>query len=169
MKNISAATLATLIVVFTTALATFMIPTLARAQAKSDLRATFETKKISLGRKILTVEIADDGERRAQGLMFREKLEGEHGMLFIFDGEEPLAFWMKNTLIPLAIGYFDQEKKLVDIHEMVPAVAGEANPKTYTSKKPAMYALEMPKGWFSRNKVVLGAKFSFKEDKSASH
>lgn len=127
----------------------------------------FANQTIRFGGKTLTVEIADTMEKRAHGLMFREKLAGDHGMLFIFEGEEPLSFWMKNTLIPLSIGYFDKDKKLIEVHEMVPAVAGEALPKSYPSSKPAMYALEMPRGWFSKNKITSGAKFEFSPTKSS--
>jgi uncharacterized membrane protein (UPF0127 family) len=121
----------------------------------------FLSGKIRLGAKTLSVELADNHERQEQGLMFREKLSADGGMLFIFSAEEPLAFWMKNTVIPLSIGYFDHDKKLVRIIEMEPAIAGEKNPKSYPSGAPAMYALEMSKGWFARNKIAIGAKFSF--------
>jgi uncharacterized membrane protein (UPF0127 family) len=121
----------------------------------------FATRKVKLGTRQLIVEIADSAEKRAQGLMFRKTLANDRGMLFVFEREEPLGFWMKNTLIPLAIGYFDREKKLLDVHEMTPAVAGEAMPKTYHSARPAMYALEVPKGWYTHNKVLPGATFSF--------
>jgi uncharacterized membrane protein (UPF0127 family) len=118
-------------------------------------------KRISIGGKIIMVEIADDEASRSHGLMFRQALPDNTGMLFIFEQEQQLAFWMKNTLIPLSIGYFDDKKTLIDIKEMIPAVAGELRPKTYVSAKPALYALEVPKGWFARNKVELGSKFFF--------
>lgn len=118
-------------------------------------------KRISIGGKIIMVEVADDEASRSHGLMFRQALPDNTGMLFVFEQEQQLAFWMKNTLIPLSIGYFDDQKTLIDIKEMIPAVAGELRPKTYVSAKPAMYALEVPKGWFARNKVELGSKFFF--------
>ena len=102
-------------------------------------------------------EIADDSDLREHGLMFREKLADNTGMLFIFENEQPLNFWMKNTLIPLSIGFFSKAKKLIDIQEMVPAVMGDQDPQHYPSSGPAMYALEMPKGWFARNKIARGA------------
>jgi uncharacterized protein len=132
-----------------------------KAEGASIQEIAFQKQKIKIANKVLSVEIADTDEKRAHGLMFRETLKQDHGMLFIFDAEEPLGFWMKNTLIPLSIGYFDQNKKLMNVLEMSPAIAGEAHPKTYHSVRPAKYALEMPKGWFSRNKVEIGAEFSF--------
>jgi len=134
------------------------------AYAQTDSPGTniqFEQRRIRIGEKTVTVEIADTDEKRARGLMFRKSLPKDHGMLFVFDSEQVLSFWMKNTLIPLSIGFFDKDKKLIDIQEMVPAVAGDMFPRTYKSSKPAMYALEMEKGWFSENGIKLGATFSF--------
>lgn len=122
---------------------------------------TFERKKIQFAGKTITVEVADNDLLRSHGLMFRKSLPAEEGMLFIFDNEQPLAFWMKNTLIPLSIGYFDKQRKLIDIHEMVPAVMMATEPTLYPSKVPGMYALEMNKGWFAKNKIKLGTTFSF--------
>jgi uncharacterized protein len=126
-------------------------------------KITFAKRKIALSGHTLTVEIADTDTKRARGLMYRTSLEPESGMLFVFGTELPLAFWMKNTLIPLSIAYFDKSRRIVDIQEMVPAVAGELYPATYPSKLPAMYALEMPKGWFKKNGIKPGASFTFKD------
>jgi uncharacterized protein len=121
----------------------------------------FPKGSIRLGGKTLQVEYANTPALRERGLMFRERLPEDHGMLFIFPAEQPLAFWMKNTLIPLSIGYFDKRRTLVDVQEMVPAAIGDRLPPSYPSKAPAMYALEMPQGWFKRNKVAVGATFTF--------
>ncbi|MES2964622.1 MAG: DUF192 domain-containing protein [Bdellovibrionota bacterium] len=142
----------------------------AQARARSEpSKVDFSKRKITLGGKTVTVEIADTPLRRERGLMFRTSLDEKSGMLFVFDGEQPLAFWMKNTLIPLSIAYIDKDRKIVDIQEMVPAVMGEMHPKSYPSKRPAMYALEMPKDWFSRNRVKIGQRFSFAEETSKGH
>ena len=124
-------------------------------------KTKFKIERLHLGKKTVFVEMADDYEKREQGLMFRTSLANDRGMLFVFDTDNVLNFWMKNTLIPLSIGYFNKDKKLVKIHEMIPAIAGEAMPKTYGSIQPCMYALEMPKGWFAANKIEPGATFSF--------
>jgi len=119
----------------------------------------FRKEQLHISGQILTVEIADNQERREQGFMFRKSLKDTEGMLFIFDSEQTLNFWMKNTLIDLAIGYFDKNKKLIDIQEMK-AAPMVVMPPPYPSKQPAMYALEVPKLWFHRKSVKLGSTFS---------
>ncbi|GGH55986.1 DUF192 domain-containing protein [Frigidibacter albus] len=69
------------------------------------------------GSASFTVEIADDAAERAQGLMFRESLDPSAGMLFIYERPQPAAFWMKNTLIPLDILFFDASGRLTAVHE----------------------------------------------------
>lgn len=121
----------------------------------------FEKKKIKLGSQTLTVEIADTPEKSAQGLMFRKDLQAGNGMLFIFPDEQTRSFWMKNTFIPLSIGYFNKKKELIDIQDMAPAQSEmQSDFPTYVSKEPAQYALEVPKGWFSKNKISLKMRFS---------
>ena len=120
----------------------------------------FAKQKIRIGNKTITAEIADSDEKREHGLMFRESLGKDHGMLFIFPREQTLSFWMKNTLIPLSIGFFGKDRKLIEVQEMVPAIAGEALPRSYASAKPAKYALEMEKEWFRKSGIKPGVSFS---------
>jgi uncharacterized membrane protein (UPF0127 family) len=109
------------------------------------------------------VEIAETPEQHERGLMFRDKLGKDDGMLFIFDNEQTRFFWMKNTMIDLSIGYFDGSGALVDIQEMK---SGKGIPETalttYPSAKPAKYALEMNPGWFQKNKIKMGTKLKIK-------
>jgi len=92
------------------------------------------------------VEIADDNAERARGLMFRDQMEAGRGMLFIHDREEPQAYWMKNTRIPLDILYFDDARVLVSQQRDVPPCsAGNACP-SYPSDAPARYVLELNAG-----------------------
>jgi uncharacterized membrane protein (UPF0127 family) len=123
----------------------------------------FEKKKITLGAKTLVVEIAKSPDQHERGLMFRDKLGDDDGMLFIFDNEQTRFFWMKNTMIDLSIGYFDGAGKLIDIQEMKSGKgAPDAALPSYPSSKPAKYALEMNKDWFSKNKIKLGTKLKIK-------
>jgi uncharacterized protein len=133
----------------------------ARADGSVNEGPRFSTRHIQLGSHLIKVEIADTDDRREHGLMFRKKLDANSGMLFIFENEDRRSFWMKNTLIPLSIGYFNQEKKLLEVIDMQPAILGATRPKTYPSHHKSMYGLEMNLGWFERNKIKAGEKFKF--------
>ena len=123
-----------------------------------DHRPEFRKKSAVIGRKKITVEIADTPEKRAHGLMFVKKLSKDQGMLFVFDSPEIQSFWMKNTLIPLSIGYFDEKKRLIEVLEMQPESLVSRELATYPSSAPAKYALEMNKGWFKENNIKAGAE-----------
>ena len=106
----------------------------------------------------LHVELADEPAERQRGLMYRESLADGTGMLFVFEQEQPLAFWMKNTLIPLDILYFDAERQLVSVQTMVPC---EKDPcTTYSSDAPAQYALEVNAGFVERYGIGEGWRFT---------
>lgn len=64
----------------------------------------------------IAVEVADDDETRARGLMYRTSLDERHGMLFIYPDAQPVAFWMRNTLIALDILFFDKTGRLAHVH-----------------------------------------------------
>lgn len=78
--------------------------------ARAELRGPFGTAAFS-------VEIADDAEERARGLMFRERLAASAGMLFVYETAQPVAFWMKNTLIPLDMIFLDASGVVTKVHE----------------------------------------------------
>lgn len=102
------------------------------------------------------VEIAADPASRQRGLMFRDRLEEGHGMLFIHTSEELQAFWMKNTRIPLDILYFDRQRRLVSVAARVPPCgAGDACP-AYPSRGRALYTLEINAGVASTLGVAPG-------------
>lgn len=113
---------------------------------------------VEIGGKRYAVEIADTDAERARGLMFRDALADGTGMLFIHDAEEPQAYWMKNTRIPLDILYFDTGRRLVTQQRNVPPCsAGNACP-SYPSNKPARYVLELNAGEAERLKLQDGAE-----------
>jgi uncharacterized membrane protein (UPF0127 family) len=121
----------------------------------------FPTKEITLEmdkEKIqLVVEVADSERERERGYMEREKVEEGKGMLFIFEDEAPRNFWMKNTLIPLDILYMNSQKEVVRIVEnMEPCKVMQC--PSYSSREPAMYALELPAGFVKAHKVTVGDK-----------
>ena len=99
------------------------------------------------------VEIADDTEEMARGLMGRTALAEDAGMLFVYPEERELSFWMKDTLIPLSIAFMDREGRIVDIQDMK---ALDDTPPHYASAEPAQYALEVNKGFFDERGVEVG-------------
>jgi uncharacterized membrane protein (UPF0127 family) len=116
---------------------------------------------VELGGHRYSVEVADDEEERARGLMFRDQLAADHGMLFIHETEEPQSYWMKNTRIPLDILYFDNARKLVSQRrEVPPCTLGDACP-AYPSDAPARYVLELNAGEAARLGLTNGAVMAF--------
>jgi uncharacterized membrane protein (UPF0127 family) len=109
------------------------------------------TTTISVDGHPVTVELADTPELRRQGLMGRAALNPDHGMLFIYPDERPRSFWMKDTPLPLSIAFLDTQGRIVRIADMVPL---DETPTP--SRYPAMYALEMELGWFTRGGVSAG-------------
>ena len=93
------------------------------------------------------VEIVSDNAGRERGLMFRDQMEADHGMLFVFDDDAPRYFWMKNTRIPLDILYFDKDGRFVSGQFGVsPCPYGGDNCPTYPSTGAARYVLELNAG-----------------------
>jgi uncharacterized membrane protein (UPF0127 family) len=101
----------------------------------------------------LNAEVARSNEERAQGLMYRKSLNDGEGMLFIFERDEILSFWMKNTLIPLSIAFIAYDGRILEIRDMKPQ-----DLTSVRSSRSARYALEVPRGWFGRAGVGPGDK-----------
>lgn len=97
-----------------------------------------------------TVEIADTDATRARGLMFRDAMDADRGMLFIHDEEAPQAYWMKNTRIALDILYFDDARRLVSQQRDVPPCSAGNRCPPYPSRGPARYVLELNAGEAAR-------------------
>ena len=118
---------------------------------------------VKLGGKSFSVEIADTSEKQALGLMFRDSMPADHGMLFIFPNEAPRSFWMKNTRIPLDIMYFDKQLKMVSISADTQPCRVSRCP-SYPSVGPAMYVLELNAGTAAELGVGPGGKLILKLD-----
>jgi uncharacterized membrane protein (UPF0127 family) len=99
----------------------------------------------------LSVEYAHTFEQRAQGLMYRQSLCDQCGMLFRFDSERMVSMWMKNTFVPLDVAFITKDGNITDIKPMYPL---DLTPTG--ASKPVLYALEMNQGWFARNNIVVG-------------
>ncbi|OGJ58060.1 hypothetical protein A3H22_01535 [Candidatus Peribacteria bacterium RIFCSPLOWO2_12_FULL_55_15] len=105
----------------------------------------------------LRIEIADDPTERSRGLMFREKLPAGQGMLFVFEEPQTLSFWMKNTMVPLDILFFDAEGQFVSTTTMEQC---DKDPcPLYSSAAEAQYALEVPVGFVKHYNIGKGWTF----------
>ena len=98
-----------------------------------------------MGGKRFSVEIADTQQKQTLGLMYRDEMPADHGMLFIFPNEAPRSFWMKNTRIPLDIMYFDKDLIMVSAALDTPPCRVSRCP-AYPSSAPVMYVLELNAG-----------------------
>lgn len=116
---------------------------------------------VEIGGQRYTVEVAKDDESRARGLMFRDRMAADHGMVFVHEREQPLAYWMKNTHMPLDILYFDGKRRLVGQQRDVPPCSGGDACPAYPSDAPAQYVLELNAGEAARLKLAAGAELRF--------
>lgn len=114
------------------------------------------TKKsyISVGGKQVFVEYARTPSQHAKGLMHRESLDENSGMLFVFSQETFYPFWMKNTLIPLDIIWINSNMKIVDIKTAQPCTTPQC--PTYVPNDIAKYVLEVNGDWAQKNNIKIG-------------
>lgn len=113
--------------------------------------ARLPIQALVVGNVRITAELAFTRADRTRGLMQRESLPEDHGMLFIYPTETPLAFWMHDTPLPLSIAFADAGGRIFRIAEMEPY-----SEELIPSGRPARYALEMNRGWFERRGVFVG-------------
>lgn len=138
------------------------MPAWAQAATDADSRpAALPTSWVELHGHRYQVEIAQNEEQRARGLMFRTHMDADRGMLFVHEAQQPRAYWMKNTLIPLDILYFDSARRLVSVSRNTPPCdLGDACPP-YRSDGPALYVLELNAGIADRLHLKKGDRLAF--------
>lgn len=124
-----------------------------------------QTKKFNLEKKTLSIlksdgskvdlvaELAVKPEERNYGFMNRKKIPDGTGMFFVFEKDQVLSFWMKNTPHPLSIAYISSDGKIIDIFDMTPYSLA-----SITSSRSVRYALEVPQGWYKKQNVNIGDK-----------
>jgi uncharacterized membrane protein (UPF0127 family) len=110
--------------------------------------------------KAVTAELAVSEDERARGLMFREKILPDQGMLFVFEAPGFHSFWMKNTLIPLDMIWLDAEKRVVHIAADVPPCRADPCP-SYGPDAPASYVLELKAGVAKENGIKPNDRLQF--------
>lgn len=113
---------------------------------------SFSVSSLNIGVHLIRAEVAISDEERAQGLMFREKLGPNEGMVFRFPETRKVCMWMKNTLLPLSVAFLDEDGRIINIEDMRPQTLD-----AHCGSKPARYALEMNQGWFKQKNVKPGA------------
>ena len=118
---------------------------------RSGAAAELPTIGLTINGQKLVAEIAASTPTRTTGLMHRFSLKPDHGMLFVFREPQPLAFWMKNTYVPLSIAFIASDGRILNIEDMAPQTES-----THPSHGLATYALEMKKGWFAERGIHAG-------------
>ncbi len=109
--------------------------------------------QLSAGMHLIRAEVAADFATRARGLMHRESLGANAGMLFVFEQPEIQCMWMKNTLIPLSVAFIDERGAIINIADMEPH-----SERTHCAARQASYALEMNRGWFAARGIKPGMR-----------
>ncbi|RZA27431.1 MAG: DUF192 domain-containing protein [Proteobacteria bacterium] len=111
----------------------------------------FPVVPLTAGMHVIQAEVAATGPQREKGLMFREKLGTNAGMVFVFGEPAQVCMWMKNTPLPLSVAFLDAQGKILNIEDMQPQTLD-----SHCAKGPAAYALEMNKGWFAQKNIKPG-------------
>lgn len=111
------------------------------------------TVQLTAGAHLITAEVAATEPARARGLMFRERLAPNHGMLFVFEAAAPHCMWMRNTPLALSVAFLADDGRIVNIEDMQPLTE-----TAHCAARPVRFALEMERGWFAKRGIGPGAK-----------
>ncbi len=130
------------------------------------IRAAADSELISIRTPsgiTIQAEIADTPRKRAQGLMYRDHLEKDHGMLFFFSEPQAWTFWMKNTKIALDLIWLDDKKRVTHIERNVPICtkSDDSCPQYRPNNADAVYVLEITAGTIDGYKIEKGTKLQF--------
>lgn len=122
-----------------------------------------EPQPLRLGETTIQAEIALSETEQRVGLMHRDELAPDHGMLFVYEEPQRLSFWMKNTLIPLDLGFFDAEGVLLQVVRLYPH---DQTAKSSASEA-VQFGLEMNQGWFRAQGITPGAQLDLETVRTA--
>jgi uncharacterized protein len=128
-------------------------PAVPPAFAQTGPQPRLETVKLQAGMHLITAEVAQTPTQQATGMMFRTSMGANEAMLFVDSQSSVRCFWMRNTLIPLAIAFIQDDGTIVNIAEMQPR-----SDESHCSKAPVRYALEMNTGWFAKRGIKAGSR-----------
>jgi uncharacterized membrane protein (UPF0127 family) len=121
-------------------------------EARTPAQEILPTMTLRIGAVTVEAEVADETDERTIGLMGRKELAEGKGMLFVFREPQPLGFWMRDTVVPLSIAYINAAGVIREIHDLQPL---DENPAR-SAFRDLLYALEVPQGWFQKNKILPG-------------
>ena len=136
---------------WTLSLLTSLCLSFAPVQADEAPQMNLQRITLSAGIHQIDTQLAVTSAQQATGLMYRNEMPQNEGMLFVFEQATVQCFWMKNTLIPLSIGFIDEQGILVQVEDMAPNTL-----TTHCAKTAIKYAIEMNKGWYAKNKANIG-------------
>ena len=108
---------------------------------------------LNAGMHLIQAEVAQTPQQRATGLMFRQTMGPNEGMLFAFEDAGQQCFWMKNTLLPLSVAFVADDGSIVNIENMKPQTLD-----SHCSTRPVRFVLEMNEGWFAKRGIKAGFK-----------
>ena len=140
---------------FKTLLATVLAMLLGAAAQAQDGPQKLDSIQLNAGMHLIRAELARTPDERSIGLMFRQTMPANEGMLFAFEVPGQQCFWMKNTLLPLSAAFVADDGSIVNIEDMKPQTLD-----SHCSAKPVRFVLEMNQGWFAKKGIKAGAKLA---------
>jgi uncharacterized membrane protein (UPF0127 family) len=121
--------------------------------AQTGPQPTLPTTRLTAGMHIITAEMATTPNSRTVGMMFRQTVAPNHGMLFVFEYKGQQCFWMRNTPLPLSIAFIDDDGTILQITDMAPK-----SDALHCSEHAVRYALEMEQGWYGKKGALVGSR-----------
>lgn len=130
------------------------------SSAPENALGSLQTIEVNIKDQAVTIEVAVSMRAQQQGLMYRDAMPENHGMLFVYDQPRYMSFWMKNTYIPLSIAFLKDDGTIVNIEKMKPQQGPFDPQERYISRERCKYALEMNQGWFEKHGIKAGDKIN---------
>lgn len=123
--------------------------------AQNGPQLTLQRVELSAGMHRIDAQVAQSPQERQTGLMYRQEMPAQEGMLFVFEQPGVQCFWMKNTLLPLTAAFVADDGTIVNLADMKPQTTD-----SHCSARPVRYVLEMNQGWFGKKGIKAGFKLS---------
>jgi len=125
------------------------------AHAQGEPQMNLQRVKLHAGMYEIDAQVALQPVEREIGLMFRESMPQQEGMLFVFEQPATQCFWMKNTILPLTAAFVADDGRIVNLADMAPQTTN-----SHCSTEPVRYVLEMNQGWFARKNIKGGFRLT---------